>query len=237
MFIVSYFSKKFSNLVFKKRYEGGMYNEVAEVINARIQSGSVLDIGTGGGYLLKSIHDLNPNLKLYAIDINKNMVEISQKNLSKYEVPATILLESIENTSFEDNSFDIVTCSASFSYWENPVACLNEIYRILKPSSTALLWEPYKELDIEQLRIAINEHLRESNRIRRFFAIRLNVLGLKYGHRFGLKLYSFDDLEEILNQTRFAEAYKLTKTSLIGSPIFVLIELTKDHNQDTKSTI
>ncbi|MHA1988333.1 MAG: class I SAM-dependent methyltransferase [Promethearchaeota archaeon] len=228
MLFVSYFSKKFSNFVFKKRYEGGMYNEVAEEINSRIKSGSVLDIGTGGGYLLKSLHDLNPNLELYAIDINKNMVEISKRNLLKYVVPATILKGSIEKTDLDDHFFDIVTCSSSFSYWENPAACLNEIYRILKPIGAGILWEPYKELDIDELKEAINEHLKDATRIRRFFAIKLNIFGLKYGHRFGLKLYSFDDLSDILKQSKFADNFNLVKTSLIDSPIFVRIELTKD---------
>ncbi len=228
MLIVSYFLKQFSNYVFKKRYEGGMYNEIAEEINTRIKSGSVLDIGTGGGYLLKSLHDLNPNLELYAIDINENMVEISQKNLEKFEVSATVLTGNIEKTAFDDNFFDIVTCSSSFSYWENPISCLDEIHRILKPSGNGILWEPYKELDMDQLKEAIKVHLKDANRFRRFFAIRFNILGLKYGHHLGLKLYSFDDLRTILKQSRFSNAYKLVKTSLIGSPIFVRIELTKN---------
>ena len=227
MFLTSFFSRKFGNAIFKKRYEEGMYDEVADVILRHTKAGRVLDVGTGGGFLLKSLYDRNPNLELYAIDIDENMVRISQSNLLQLAVPATVLLEGIENTSFRNDFFNVITCSASFSYWKNPIAGLNEIHRILKLGGRGILFEPYKELDIEKLKTGIKNHLKSANKVRRFFAVQVNVLGLKYGHRLGLKLYSLGELEEVLNQSLFKNSHKLVKTSLINSPIFVRIELEK----------
>jgi ubiquinone/menaquinone biosynthesis C-methylase UbiE len=42
-------------------------------------------------------------------------------------------VESIEETTFEDGFFDVVTCNASLSYWRHLSHCFNEIHRILKP--------------------------------------------------------------------------------------------------------
>lgn len=109
-----------------------MYDEVAKELVSRKNSGIFLDIGTGGGFLLKSLNELNSDLELIVIDISKDMVKISTKNLQQAKILATVLQESIEKTTLENSFFDVATYSASFSYWENPVICLDEIFRMLK---------------------------------------------------------------------------------------------------------
>jgi ubiquinone/menaquinone biosynthesis C-methylase UbiE len=204
-----------------------MYNEIAEYLISIKNEGSFLDIGTGGAFLLKSLFDLNSELDLHAIDINESMVHISKKNLEKFNITGTIKHMSIEETDYDSDTFDIVTCSSSFSYWNNPVHCLDEIYRILKKNGMGVLFEPYKELDVNQLKDAINEKLKDSSRVRRFLAIRINIFGLKYGHRLGLKLYPIKEIHEIIQRSKFKEDFKLEKVSLIDSPIFVRITLMK----------
>lgn len=67
---------------------------------------------------------------------------------------ADLRVEGIQNTSFSDSHFDLVTCNASMSRCEDLVACFNEIYRILKPGRAAYSFEPQKDLDIDQIRFA-----------------------------------------------------------------------------------
>jgi ubiquinone/menaquinone biosynthesis C-methylase UbiE len=184
-----------------------MYNEIAEYLISIKNEGSFLDIGTGGGFLLKSLFDLNQKLDLHAIDINESMVHISRKNLEKFNITGTIKHMSIEETDYDHDIFDITTCSSSFSYWNNPVRCLDEIYRILKKNGVGILFEPYKELEVNQLKDSINEKLKDSSRVRRFLAIRLNIFGLKYGHRLGLKLYPIKEIHEIIQRSKFQQGF------------------------------
>ncbi|MBE3143709.1 MAG: class I SAM-dependent methyltransferase [Planctomycetes bacterium] len=42
---------------------------------------------------------------------------------------------------FPDRSFDIVVSTVSMHHWKQPEACLNEIYRVLKNNSYALIYD------------------------------------------------------------------------------------------------
>ena len=80
---------------------------------------------------------------------------------------------------------------------------------------------------VEELKEAIEISLQGESRLRKFFAIRLNVWGLKYGHRLGLKLYTLQEIEEIVKQTRYAENYLIEKISVAGFPVYSRIILPK----------
>jgi ubiquinone/menaquinone biosynthesis C-methylase UbiE len=164
---------------------------------------------------------------MYDIKINNSMVKLSQKNMAKYDIPATITHGDIEKTDYKDDFFDVVTCSASFSYWKNPIQGLEEVFRILRKGGIGVFYEPYKEIDIEKLKSGIRESLNDKSRIRKFFAIQFNVFGLKYGHKLGLKLYSYDEFQEIIQQTQFKDDYLLEITTAFNSPVFVRISLHK----------
>jgi len=143
---------------------------------------------------------------------------------------------SIERTSYEENFFDIVTCNASMSYWDNPVSCFDEIYRILRPGGGAYLFEPQKDIDVDQMVETINENLAGESPIRRLLAVSLNKFAYRRGLKVGLNLYRDEELEALAARSKFAGSGSIEKVMLQNLPIFFCINLIKP-DETSKSTL
>ncbi len=226
--MVKYSQGKFTawlqRIVSFRREDSGLYKEIAE----RLPLGDaerILDIGTGTGLQLKGIHELAPGLDLYGLDLSRAAIRAASKALTGLKVD--LRAGNISDTSYEDDFFDVVTCNASMSYWENPRDCFNEIYRILKPGGEVLLFEPHEGIEIEAALDQIRKNMADKSRLRRWGAVQLNKFGLKRGASVGMKLYSIDELKQLAAKSRFGEYHSVKETSLMNIPIFVCIHLWK----------
>jgi ubiquinone/menaquinone biosynthesis C-methylase UbiE len=218
----------FQNAVSKRREEFGLYAEITKKLQLG-ETGRVLDIGTGSGLQLKSIHTSHPLFELFGIDLSTEAIKIGKENLAGIEV--NLRAERIEKTSFDDAYFDLVTCHSSMSYWKNLILCFDEIHRILKPGGKAVLFEPRKNIDIDAAVEIIQKRLENAGKLRRFFAINLNKYGLRWGSKLGLRLYSMVELERIIQASRFVNQVSIEPETLQDIPIFMKIVLQKkDEN-------
>ena len=225
-FSQSRFAAKLQDAVSKRREEVGLYNEIAEQLPLR-DTGRLLDVGTGSGLQLRVIHEIKPSLEPFGLDVSGAAINIARENLGEMEVD--LREGSIEQTSYEDDFFDIVTCHSSMSYWENPVSCFDEIYRILKPGGSAILFEPQKDIDMDAVVETIRAKLADKSRVRRFLAVSMNKYGLRYGRKVGLQLYSTAELEELAARSQFGANHSIERVALQDLPIFVRITLTKPN--------
>jgi ubiquinone/menaquinone biosynthesis C-methylase UbiE len=223
-FSQSRFAAKLQDAVSKRREEVGLYKEIAEQLPLR-DTGRLLDVGTGSGLQLKVIRDMRSSLELFGLDVSGAAIDVARENLRGMEVD--MREGSIEQTSYADGFFDLVTCHSSMSYWENPVACFDEIHRILKPGGSAVLFEPQKDIDMDTVVETIRAKLADKSRLRRFLAVSMNKYGLRYGRRIGLNLYSEAELEELATRSRFGKNNSIERTVLQDLPIFVRITLEK----------
>lgn len=193
--------------------------QIAEIILETIKQGKLLDIGTGHGRLLLEISKLNPKLELYGIDISENMIELARENLSNINVD--LRQGNINHTDFDDDFFDIITCTGSFYLWNAPIEGLNEIYRILKPNKIGILFETHKEYDILDLDNKIKSNLLNEG----FFARRLVPRFLKKQ----LKMtYEISELNDILTKSMFGKRFSIEKVTLANLPIWIKIILKKE---------
>ncbi|WP_332645279.1 class I SAM-dependent methyltransferase [Lysinibacillus sp. 54212] len=91
---------------------------------------TILDVGCGTGqtaaYLAKTY-----GAKVTAIDINPLMIEKAKQRISVAQLHVNILQGSIEKTTLQENSFDLILSESVLSFVKTTVA-LNEIYRLLK---------------------------------------------------------------------------------------------------------
>ena len=124
--------------------------EIAEDLVKHTKSGTLLDVGTGHGRLLREIYNLNPEINLYGLDISEKMIELAKENLE--DIPVTLKIGNIKNPPFEDNFFDILTSTGSLYLWDLPITSINEIHRILKNGGSALIYESHKEYDETEIK-------------------------------------------------------------------------------------
>lgn len=124
-----------STTIFQRHYE-----LVADDILSFRKEGSLLDIGTGPGWLLLALHRKAPQMKLVGIDSSRAMVVKARENMAGIE-SIEIKQGNADNIPFPDDCFNIVVSTASIHHWKQPTKGLNEVYRVLKKESFALIYD------------------------------------------------------------------------------------------------
>ena len=127
-----------STTIFMKHYEFA-----AEDILSHCSQGTLLDIGTGPARLLLKLHQQSPGIRLVGIDSSAAMIKQAKQNIAEAGMSEFIEVKegSASHIPFPDQSFDIVVSTVSMHHWKQPEACLNEIYRVLKDNSFALIYD------------------------------------------------------------------------------------------------
>ena len=192
--------------------------EIAAWIAARRASGRLLDLGCGPGGLLLELRHAAPGLRLYGLDISSAMVERALARLAGQMIE--VRQGDARASGFPDNFFDAITSTGSFYLWDEPVACLNEIFRILQPGRNAWLFESHSDCDREAAQQAVRANLRGENLPRRLLAPRFFAKQLAMTYREA-------EIAEIVCCSRFASCFRLDRTALAGVPAFVRLELVK----------
>ncbi len=70
----------------------------------------------------------NKGLKVYGVDISKNLINIAKCNNSKIRY----FVKNIINTHFKDNFFDIIYSRYAIQYIPNKNKIFKEVFRLLK---------------------------------------------------------------------------------------------------------
>ena len=116
---------------------------VADVTAAAPAAGSVvLDVGTGPGRLARLIAGGCPTVTVEGVDLSQEMIT---------SATFTTRLEGIENVRFQvadvtslpfaDGSVNLVVSTISLHHWDDPVAGLSEIARVLAPAGRAWIYD------------------------------------------------------------------------------------------------
>lgn len=102
----------------------------------------ILDVATGTGDFAFEAMKLNPE-KIVGVDISDGMLEIGRKKIKKRELTDKMefLNGDSENLPFNDESFDAVTVSFGVRNFQDLLAGLKEINRVLKPGGKAVILE------------------------------------------------------------------------------------------------
>ena len=183
--------------IFQRHYE-----LVATDIVERCPEGSLLDIGTGPGWLLPQLHRISPRLHLTGLDASPSMVAKAKKNMAGAGLDQSIeIVEgNVISMSFTDESFDAVVSTGTIHHWKDPVAGLNEIYRVLKPGGCALMYDLVSDTPTSILK----DTAREFGRFR---------MVLLWVHAFEEPFYTHKDFELLHQPTLFKEG----QTRFVGA--------------------
>jgi ubiquinone/menaquinone biosynthesis C-methylase UbiE len=184
----------FYNAISKTSLFQRNYELIAKDILSYCSEGRILDIGTGPGWLLVKLHHESPRLRLTGLDVSPSMVVRARKNMAEAGLSEVIEVRegNASHVPFSDNSFDTVVSTGSIHHWKNPTACLNEVYRVLKPGGFALMYDLVSDTPAAVLKETAYEFGR------------LRVL-LFWLHSFEEPFYSSKDFELLAQPTLFKE--------------------------------
>lgn len=120
------------------RFELNREDAVIELLPAR---GNVLDIGCGPGRLLVRAGPL-PGRR-FGLDTSLDCCRRARAALSGIGTGGGVVQGTINRTlPFADRSFDVVTAVAVLQFAVEPVACLSDIRRVLRPEGQLVLQVP-----------------------------------------------------------------------------------------------
>ena len=118
-------------------YPSEFYKSITD-LGLCIKGQRVLDLGTGTGVLPRNMYHFGADF--VGADISQNQIEEARKLSKEHGMNIGYIVNSAENVDFPDNSFDVVTASQCFIYFDLPVV-LPKIHRVLKNEGHFLvLW-------------------------------------------------------------------------------------------------
>ena len=173
------------------------YRPVAAEIVAHLNEGTILDLGSGPGYLPIEIAKRSPAIKIIGVDLSRKLVEIARSNAATAGLTDRLTFQTgnAGRLEFTDSSFDMVISTGMLHALKDPVAVLREIHRVLKVDREAWIFDPARvasKVDRKNWKASLT--LRE-----RFFLGLFKLLGL---HK-PIETYTREQAIALIKQTDF----------------------------------
>lgn len=97
---------------------------------------TILDVGCGGGWLVRGLASLVPQGRAVGMDLSDEMLAHARRNSANIR-NAEFILGTVDAIPRDANSFDKVISVESSYYWPDPAVGIREIFRVLRPGGSA----------------------------------------------------------------------------------------------------
>jgi len=175
--------------------------ELAQNVINRIESGILVDLGSGTGFLAIEIARRAPKLTVYGIDLSKAMVKIARRHAQTTKNVQFEFCNAAE-LPFKGNSIDFIVSTGSLHHWKRPVKVFNECYRVLKNGKEAWIYDGCPDVPEEEAGQAVKKYgFWRYQVLRRLVRI----------HGFTRDEYE-SKIRSILEQTKFKDSYQMEQT-------------------------
>jgi ubiquinone/menaquinone biosynthesis C-methylase UbiE len=177
--------------------------KIANGIAERMRKGTILDLGSGTGYLSIEIARRSPGLRVYGIDLSRQMVKIARRHAKGVE-NARFELANAGELPFEDDSVDFIVSTGSLHHWKKPAKVFDECYRVLKTGKEAWIYDGYPDVFKGQ-----------TDRIRREYGFLIYRIGARVAGLHGFTREEYEkEIKNILDQTKFRDTYQMAPTDI-----------------------
>ena len=179
--------------------------KIAKGIVEKMGNGTILDLGSGTGYLSVEIARGATSLQVYGIDLSKQMVKIARRH-AKGVHNAQFVFGNAANLPFKDNSIDLVVSTGASHHWKRPHMVFEECYRVLKAGTEAWIYDGCPEVF-------------KTRTDRRKMSKQYGFLVGRLGHRVST-LHGFTReeyqtvIKDMLEQTAFKGSYQMALTDI-----------------------
>jgi ubiquinone/menaquinone biosynthesis C-methylase UbiE len=192
-----------------RKPETKIANDIAE----KIGNGTILDLGSGTGYLSIEIARRAPNLQVYGIDLGRQMVKIA-KHHAKGIDNARFVYGNAARLPFKNNSIDLVVSTGASHHWKVPRMVFDECYRVLKADREAWIYDGYPE---------VFKNRADRRKMSKRYGLLIGQLGRGVSTLHGFTGEEYHTvIRDMLEQTAFKGSYQMALTD-----IWMKITLTK----------
>ena len=112
----------------------------------RVQEGDrVLDVACGTGIVARQAASrVGSGGSVVGVDVNEGMLAVAEEATADVQPPIEWRQGDATELPFTDEEFDIVCCQQALQFFDEPVAALEEMRRVLKPGGRVALsvWRP-----------------------------------------------------------------------------------------------
>lgn len=125
---------EYYNLMAKRYMRIPCKRILKRVVAQGIDSGTILDVGTGPGIFPIFLCKALPKVWIKGIDLSPLMIEIAKRNALEEGLGERIefLVDSAYSLPCEDRSIDLVLCINTLHHLDQPIQFFNEVARVLK---------------------------------------------------------------------------------------------------------
>lgn len=110
-----------------------------------IRSGyRVLDLGCGHGRITELLATKVPQLDIVGVDMTRQLLDNFVLKPGVNGCKVALVCGDISKLPFDDNEFDAVVSSRAFQYLTDPILCLSEAHRLVKPGGGVAISIPNK---------------------------------------------------------------------------------------------
>jgi len=179
--------------------------KIANDIVAKMRSGTVLDLGSGTGYLAIEIARKTPALQVCGIDLSRRMVKIARRHAKGVD-NARFVFGNAAKLPFKDNSMDLVVSTGASHHWKTPRLVFDECHRVLKTGGEAWIYDGCPEVFATPAdRRKLNEE----------YGFLVGRLGYRVSTLHGFTREEYETvIKDMLEQTAFKGNYQMALTDI-----------------------
>lgn len=177
---------------------------VSDVV-AKMRTGTILDLGSGTGYLAVQIARRAPGLQVHGIDLSRQMVKIAGRRARGVD-NAQFVFGNAARLPFNDNSIDLVISTGASHHWKTPRLVFDECYRVLKTGGEAWIYDGCPEVFSDPA---------NRKKLNKEYGFLIGRLGYRVSTLHGFSREEYQSvIRDMLEQTAFKGSYRMALTDI-----------------------
>lgn len=179
--------------------------KIAKDIVEKMGKGTILDLGSGTGYLSIEIARKSPGLQVHGIDLSRQMVKIARRHARGVN-NAQFVFGNAAKLPFRDKSIDLVVSTGALHHWRAPRLVFDECYRVLKPGQEAWIYDGCPEVFGTPA---------DRRKAKKEYGFLIGRLGYRVSTLHGFSREEYQTVvKETLEQTAFKGNYQMALTDI-----------------------
>ena len=179
--------------------------KIANDIVGKLKGGTIIDLGSGPGFLSTEIARKSPGLQVCGIDLSRQMVKGATRHARGIN-NVKFVFGNAARLPFRDNSIDLVVSTGVFHHLKSPRRVFEECYRVLRTGAEAWIYDGCPE---------VFKSPADRRRLRREYGFLVGHFGPTVSAIHGFTREEYEtDIKGMLEQTGFKGNHQMALTDI-----------------------